>query len=82
MIEFNLNRATRIEPDELNDIFEYHKWTESQIEYGVRVRKVLAEAFAQIIENVPPCPDRSAALRKLREVRMDCNSAITHNGKY
>lgn len=80
--EFNLNRATEIDPSDLEDIFEYHKWSDEQIELGKRVRKVLSEAFAQIIENVPPCADRSTALRKIREARMDCNSAITHNGKY
>jgi hypothetical protein len=79
---FNVNTATSIDPDQLDDIFEYHKWDEAKIEKGKRVRKVLAEAFAQIIENVPPCPDRSVALRKIREARMDCNSAITHEGKY
>jgi hypothetical protein len=34
-----------------------------------------------IIETVPPSPDRSVAIRKLREARMDCNSAITFDGK-
>lgn len=27
-------------------------------------------------------PDKSVAIRKIREARMDCNSAITHDGKY
>lgn len=26
--------------------------------------------------------DRDSAIRKLREFRMDCNSAITHDRKY
>lgn len=78
----DLNRATVVTQEEVDDVFEYHKWTEEQVEKGVHVRKVLAEAFAQIIENVPPCPDRTVALRKIREARMDCNSAITHGGKY
>lgn len=78
----DLNRTTTITQDEVNDIFDYHPWNEEQKTKGIIVRKILAEAFAQIIEVVPPCPDRSAALRKLRDVRMDCNSAITHNGKY
>ena len=76
------NRSKSITPDELDDVFEYHKWDDNQIELGRRVRVVLSGAFAQIIENVPPCPDRTVALRKIREARMDCNSAITHNGKY
>lgn len=78
----NINQVTSIDREDVNDIFEYHKWDDKMIEKGQRIRKVLAEAFAQIIENVPPCPDRTVALRKIREARMDCNSAITHNGKY
>lgn len=78
----NLNQATQIEPDELDNIFEYAPWDQKQIKKGAIVRNALKEAFAQIIENVPPCADRSAALRKIREARMDCNAAITHNGKY
>lgn len=78
----NINQVTQIEQDDIDDIFEYHKWDDIMIEKGRRVREILGEAFAQIIENVPPCPDRTVALRKIREARMDCNSAITHNGKY
>lgn len=52
-----------------------------------RVRKPsedVAEELAvkTIVGCVPPSPDRSAAIRKIREARMDCNSAITHGGKY
>jgi hypothetical protein len=42
----------------------------------------LVLAALAIVRHVPPSPDRSAALRKIREARMDCNSAITHRGKY
>ena len=66
----------------INDLFSYHAWDEDQKERGERVRRALALTMEVIIETVPPCPDRSAAIRKLREVRMDLNSAITHKGKY
>lgn len=66
----------------IDDAFEYHKWTPEQVAQGVEVRKALADAVKVIVANVPPCPDRNAAIRKLREARMDANSAITHNGKY
>lgn len=75
-------QAKSITTEEVNDVFEYHKWNEDQIKLGAGVREVLAQAFKVIIELVPPSADRSAALRKIREARMDCNSAITHNGKY
>jgi hypothetical protein len=66
----------------VDDMFEYHKWDEQQVSRGAQLREALARAVSLIIANVPPCPDRSAAIRKIREARMDCNSAITHRGKY
>lgn len=78
----DINRATQVTKEEVDDVFEYHKWTDDQTKLGAGVREVLATAFKTIIELVPPSADRSAALRKIREARMDCNSAITHGGKY
>ena len=81
----DLNRQTELTEEvmaQINDMFEYHAWTEEQKIAGVLVRKYLADAVQQIIKLVPPGPDRSTAIRKIREARMDCNSAITHGGKY
>lgn len=66
----------------INDMFEYHPWTPDKVNCGTAVRKALADAVAVIVNNVPPGPDRTVAIRKIREARMDCNSAITHGGKY
>lgn len=66
----------------IKDQYEYHEWTPEKVQAGVICRTALQNAAITIVEHVPPCPDRSAALRKLREARMDCNSAITHDGKY
>jgi hypothetical protein len=66
----------------VRDAFEYHPWDPDQVEAGSRVRAALVSSVVTIINNVPPGPDRTTAIRKLREARMDCNSAITHNGKY
>lgn len=69
--------------DELiEDIFNYHSWDEEKIQKGTQVKNALKEAYKVILNVVPASPDRSVALRKLREARMDCNSAITHCGKY
>ncbi|MCI0561300.1 MAG: hypothetical protein MN733_22670 [Nitrososphaera sp.] len=68
--------------EEVDQMFEYHPWYNEQILEGVYVHSALAEAIEAILQHVPPCPDRSAALRKIREARMDCNSAIAHKGKY
>lgn len=78
-------KATEITPEikaAVVDQFEYHKWDEDKIAKGALIRHILQEASLVIIANCPPCADRSTALRKLREARMDCNSAITHDGKY
>lgn len=66
----------------VDDMFEYHRWSEEQIQQGIVVRMALAVAVKTIIRSVPASPDRSAAIRKLREARMDCNSAISHDGRY
>ncbi len=79
---FNPSRATSIIDEELKDIFDYHPWTPEQIESGKKIRETLAQAFKAIIEGCPPSADRTTALRKIREARMDANSAITHGGKY
>lgn len=66
----------------IDDMFEYHQWDNEQIAKGNRVREALANAMRVIIANVPESPDRSVAIRKIREARMDANSAISHHGKY
>lgn len=68
--------------EEIKRLMYYHPWSEDQISRGNTIREGLRLALELIIECVPPSPDRSAAIRKLREARMDCNSAITHEGKY
>lgn len=81
----DFTRASSLTPDvtdSIADAFDYHPWNESQNVQGRHVREALAKAVEVIVSNVPPCPDRSAAIRKLREARMDANSAITHSGKY
>lgn len=80
--KLNLNTATSISDEELKDVMDYHAWDEEKIAKGAKVREALGAALKVIIENVPPSPDRSCAIRKLRDARMDCNSAITHNGKF
>ena len=59
--------------------FEYLKPTDGQILQMAEVRKASAE-FAQIlINNIPAGPDKTYLLRKLREVSMWANIAITRN---
>jgi len=67
---------------EIDDMFDYHAWSDAQKDAGAEVRSALAAAVKAIVKNVPPSPDRTVAIRKIREARMDANSAITHGGKY
>lgn len=81
----DFTRATALTPEveaAIDDAFEYHKWTPEQIEAGRDIREALATAVKTIVANAPPSADRSAAIRKIREARMDANSAITHAGRY
>jgi hypothetical protein len=81
----DFTRATEVTPEiekSVEDAFIYHPWDDEKIAKGNAVRDILTQAVKVIINNVPPSPDRSAAIRKLREARMDANSAITHGGKY
>ena len=66
----------------IDDQYNYHPWDTEQVLQGKAVVAALKAAALAIVANVPPSADRSAALRKLREARMDANSAITHGGKY
>jgi hypothetical protein len=66
----------------LSEQYLFHYWDTKKEMQGAEIRKALQEAAFAIITNSPPSADRSAALRKLREARMDANSAITHGGKY
>ena len=78
----NLSQATSITDEQLDSVMAYHPWTPEQIAKGKIVRDALSAALKAIIENVPPSADRSAAIRKIRDARMDANSAITHNGAF
>lgn len=81
----DFTRATELTPEvskAIDDAFEYHPWTPEQVEAGKVIRAALANAVKLIVQFAPPGPDRAVAIRKIREARMDVNSAITHGGKY
>lgn len=64
-------------PEEhLDEVFRYHPPTPDQQERYVRLREA-AKSFAEVIADCcPPCADRSAALRKIRETVMTANAAV------
>lgn len=64
---------------EIDSWFNYHRPKGDQSERYEVIRS-LAKGFAIIIvKSCPPCADRTAALRKLREVVMTANAAIACN---
>ena len=59
--------------------FEYLKPTDAQVEKMGRLR-VVAKLYADALEiELPDGPDKTYALRKMREVAMWANVAITRN---
>lgn len=81
----DFTRARTLTPEvseAIDDAFEYHAWRDDQKDSGAIIRMALAAAVKAIVAHAPPSADRSAAIRKCREARMDANSAITHGGKY
>ena len=81
----DFTRATELTPEvelEIEAAFNYQPWNDVKIAAGAKVRAALAEAVKVIVANVPSSPDRSSAIRLIRQARMEANSAITHEGRY
>jgi hypothetical protein len=64
----------------LNDVFEHHAPTPEQRAKYEELRPAAKEFARVIMALCPPCADRSAALRKLREAVMTANASIALNG--
>jgi len=80
----DFTRAVEVTPEVEASIqwaFQYHQWDDAQKAASSNVRRALAAAMAIIVNNVPPCPDRTVAIRKIREACMDCNQGITFRGE-
>jgi hypothetical protein len=81
----DLTRAAELNAEvskEVDAMFTYQPWDEDQTARGTKVREALANAAKVIIANVPPSPDRSSAIRLVRQARMESNSAISFRGRY
>lgn len=60
----------------LEHLFTYHPPTIENVEQYKKVRES-ALAFAKVVDKeCPPGPDKSAAIRKIREAVMTANAAI------
>jgi hypothetical protein len=72
-----------VEPDAIETLFTYHAPTEEQKVSYLQIREA-AKALARCIDaHCPAGPDRTAAVRKIREAVMVANASIaTGNAQY
>lgn len=66
---------------EVMHIFTYHAPTPDEVKRMEQIRLAARRLATVLVQNVPSCADRSAALRKLRECSMTANAAIVLNRK-
>ena len=60
----------------IEELFTYHAPNEEQIQQLQEVRTAAKELAYTIMENCPRSPDRTTAIRKLREAVMTANASI------
>lgn len=65
----------------LDDVFEYHAPDNDQVVTYQKLRGDAKQFAKTILELCPPCADRSAAIRKLREAVMTANAAVALRGR-
>lgn len=69
--------------DAIEELFTYHKPTDDQAHQYLRIREAAKDLVRVIDREVPSGPDRTAAVRKIREAVMTANAAIaTGNAQY
>jgi hypothetical protein len=66
---------------EIEDIFNYHAPSPDMTAKFIKVRDAIVKAALIIDENCPAGPDRTAAMRKLKEAHMTANASIVLEGK-
>lgn len=72
-----MREITEAEMQEVDEQFTYHAPTgDKQLEAYALVRARGKELAVAILNTVPPCADRTAAIRKVREAVMTANAAI------
>jgi hypothetical protein len=67
--------------ENVEKVFTYQKATPDQEKAFAAVRETGIAYAKAILQNVPDCADRSAALRSVRNSRMEANAAIALNGE-
>lgn len=67
--------SNKVTLENLQEIFTYHD-EEWKIDHYQAIRQFAKALAITILQHSPECADRSAALRKLREVVMTANAAV------
>ena len=69
--------------DAIDVLFTYHAPTPEQTEAYKRIRSFAMSLVREIDRSCPAGPDRTAAVRHVREAVMTANASIaTHNAQY
>lgn len=76
-----INDLTPEQQQALKDVFTYHAPSSEDIANYQSLREA-ARFFAEVVlVTCPPCADRSAAIRKIREALHVANASIALKGK-
>lgn len=67
------------EPDVIETLFTFHPPNDEQVRSYQSIREVAKDLARVIHELVPAGPDRTAAIRKVREAVMTANAGIATN---
>jgi len=69
--------------DAIEELFTYHSPTEAQFQSYLAIREAAKDLARMIDANCPAGPDRTTAIRKIREAVMTANASIaTGNVQY
>lgn len=64
----------------LENTFKYHAPNENDIQSYQHIRDAAKDLVRVILFHCPPCADRTAAIRKIREATMTANASIALRG--
>ena len=74
------NLLTDEESAALTAFFTYHPPTPLNVAQYAAINKAALHFATVVMEQCPKCPDRSAAVRLIREARMTANAGIATRG--
>ena len=66
--------------ENLDEVMTYHKPDTERARKHEVVNTAAKEFIRTLLQNCPPCADRSSAIRSVREARLWANSAIALGG--